>query len=31
MTTEDIILHIFWLVEDMLPEIEKHPQAINSP
>ncbi len=27
MTTEDIILHIFCQVDDMLPEIEKHPQA----
>lgn len=27
MTTEDIILHIFCLVDDMLPEIDKHPQA----
>lgn len=27
MTTGDIILHIFCLVDDMLPEIKKHPQA----
>lgn len=27
MTTEDIILHIFCLVDDMLPKIDKHPQA----
>ena len=27
MTTEDIILQIFCLVDDMLPEIKKHPQA----
>jgi hypothetical protein len=27
MTTEDIITHIFCLVDDKMPEIEKHPQA----
>jgi len=27
MTTEDIILHIFCLVDDGLPKIPKHPQA----
>ena len=27
MTTGDILLHIFCLVDNMLPEIEKHPQA----
>jgi hypothetical protein len=27
MTTEDIIIHIFCLVDDLMPEIEKHPQA----
>lgn len=27
MTTGDIILHIFCLVDEMLPEIKKHPQA----
>ena len=27
MTTEDIILHIFCLVDDNLPDIPKHPQA----
>ncbi|MDK1082093.1 MAG: hypothetical protein QGD88_11535 [Anaerolineae bacterium] len=26
-TTEDISLHIFCLVDDKLPKIEKHPQA----
>lgn len=27
MTTEDIIIHIFCLVADWMPEIKKHPQA----
>jgi hypothetical protein len=27
MTTEDIIIHIFCLVDDLMPEIKKHPQA----
>ena len=27
MTTEDIIIHIFCLVDDQMPSIEKHPQA----
>lgn len=27
MTTEEIIIHIFCLVDDLMPEIEKHPQA----
>lgn len=27
MTTDDIILHIFCLVDDGLPDIPKHPQA----
>jgi len=27
MTTGDIILHIFYLVDDMLPKINTHPQA----
>ena len=27
MTTEEIIIHIFCLVDDWMPEIEKHPQA----
>lgn len=27
MTTEDIIIHIFCLVDDQIPEIPKHPQA----
>jgi hypothetical protein len=27
MTTEEIIIHIFCLVDDKLPKLEKHPQA----
>ena len=27
MTTEDIIYHIFWYVDDQMPNIAKHPQA----
>jgi hypothetical protein len=27
MTTEDIIIHIFCLVDDLMPEIKKHSQA----
>ena len=27
MTTEDIILHIFYLVATSLPDIPRHPQA----
>ncbi len=27
MTTEDIIIHIFYLVDEQLPPISKHPQA----
>ena len=27
MTTEDIIIHIFCLVDDRMPAVKKHPQA----
>ncbi len=27
MTTEDIIIHIFCLVDEQLPPLAKHPQA----
>ena len=28
MTTEDIIIHIFCLVDEQLPPLPKHPQAL---
>ena len=31
MTTGDIILHIFCNVDDKIPEIERHPQALIYP
>jgi hypothetical protein len=30
MTTEDIILHIYYLVDQYLPKIQKHPQSFLS-
>ena len=28
MTTLDLIIHLFCLVDDRMPEIRKHPQAL---
>ena len=27
MTTEDIIISIFWIVDNRMPDLGKHPQA----